>query len=148
MSLFSKKRRLGALTCLVIAAISVTLVVATAFAAILMIVGNTMVMSVRERTREIGVLKTLGFRGTTILAQILAESLLLAVVGAVLGLAAATGAVAAAARFIQGFGSNMHMTATVILGGLAWAVLLGLVTGAIPAWSGMRLQIAASLGRR
>jgi putative ABC transport system permease protein len=129
-------------------ALIITLVVATAFAAILMIVGNTMVMSVRERTREIGVLKTLGFRGTTILAQILAESLLLAVVGAVLGLAAATGAVAAAARFIQGFGSNMHMTAAVILGGLAWAILLGLVTGAIPAWSGMRLQIAASLGRR
>jgi putative ABC transport system permease protein len=129
-------------------ALIITLVVATAFAAILMIVGNTMVMSVRERTREIGVLKTLGFRSTTILAQILAESLLLAVVGAVLGLAAATGVVAAAARFIQGFGSNMHMTAAVILGGLAWAILLGLVTGAIPAWSGMRLQIAASLGRR
>jgi putative ABC transport system permease protein len=129
-------------------ALIITLVVATAFAAILMIVGNTMVMSVRERTREIGVLKTLGFRGTTILAQILAESLLLAVVGAVLGLAAATGAVAAAARFIQGFGSNMHMTAAVLLGGLAWAILLGLVTGAIPAWSGMRQQIAASLGRR
>jgi putative ABC transport system permease protein len=129
-------------------ALIISLVVATAFAAILMIVGNTMVMSVRERTREIGVLKTLGFRGSTILAQILAESLLLAVVGAVLGLAAATGAVAAAARFIQGFGSNMHMTAAVILGGLAWAILLGLVTGAIPAWSGMRLQIAASLGRR
>ena len=113
-----------------------------------MIVGNTMVMSVRERTREIGVLKTLGFRGSTILAQVLAESLLLAVVGAALGLAAATGAVSAAAKFIQGFCSNMHMTAAVVLSGLGWAVLLGLVTGAIPAWSGMRLRIAAALGRR
>ena len=129
-------------------ALIITLVVTTAFAAILMIVGNTMVMSVRERTREIGVLKTLGFRGTTILAHVLAESLLLAVVGAMLGLAAATVAVAVGARFIQGFGSNMHMSAAVIFGGLGWAILLGLVTGAIPAWSGMRLQIATALGRR
>jgi putative ABC transport system permease protein len=129
-------------------ALIITLVVATAFAAILMIVGNTMVMAVRERTREIGVLKTLGFRGSTILTQILAESLLLAVLGAALGLGAATLAVVAAGKLIQGFGSNMHMTAGVFLGGIGWAVLLGLVTGAVPAWSGMRLQIATALGRR
>jgi putative ABC transport system permease protein len=129
-------------------ALIVTLVVATAFAAILMIVGNTLVMSVRERTREIGVLKTLGFRGSTILSQILAESLLLAMLGALLGLGAAAGAVAIVGRNIVGFGDAMHMTAGVFLGGLGWAVLLGLVTGAIPAWSAMRLQIAVALGRR
>ena len=122
--------------------------VATAFAAILLIVGNTMMMAVRERTREIGVLKTLGFRSSTILRQILAESLLLAIVGALLGLALSTGAVSLAARTIAGFGSNMRMSAAVFLGGLGWAVLLGLATGAIPAWTGMRLQIAKGLGRR
>ena len=129
-------------------ALIITLVVATAFAAILMIVGNTMVMSVRERTREIGVLKTLGFRSSTILGQILAESLLLAVVGAVLGLGAADGVILVAGKFLQGFGSNLQMTAAVFFGGVGWAVLLGLVTGAVPAWSGMRLQIATALGRR
>ncbi len=129
-------------------ALIITLVVATAFAAILMIVGNTMVMSVRERTKEIGVLKTLGFRSSTILTQILAESLLLAVLGAALGLLVATGIVVATHEAMAGFGSNMHMSAKIILSGLAWAVLLGLVTGAVPAWSGMRLQIAAALGRR
>jgi len=129
-------------------ALIITLVIATAFAAILMIVGNTLVMSVRERTREIGVLKTLGFSGSTILAQILAESLLLALVGAVLGLAAASGAAVALGKLLSGFGSTMHMTTGVFLGGIGWAVLLGLVTGAIPAWSGMRLQIATALGRR
>jgi len=129
-------------------ALIITLVVATAFAAILMIVGNTMVMSVRERTREIGVLKTLGFRSSTILTQILAESLLLALVGAVLGLGAAAGVIALTGKFMQGFGSNMQMSAVVFLGGVGWAVLLGLVTGAVPAWSGMRLQIATALGRR
>jgi putative ABC transport system permease protein len=129
-------------------ALIITLVVATAFAAILMIVGNTMVMSVRERTREIGVLKTLGFRSSTILGQILAESLLLAIFGALLGLGAASGAIILAGKAIQGFGSNMNMNAVVFFGGIGWAVLLGLVTGAVPAWFGMRLQIATALGRR
>lgn len=129
-------------------ALIITLVVATAFAAILMIVGNTLVMSVRERTREIGVLKTLGFRGSTILGQVLAESLLLAILGALLGLLAATGVLAMTGRLIIGFGDSMHMTAGVFISGLGWAVLLGLVTGAIPAWSAMRLQIAVALGRR
>jgi putative ABC transport system permease protein len=128
-------------------ALIITLVVASAFAAILMIVGNTMMMSVRERTREIGVLKTLGFRSSTILLQILAESLLLAVVGAVAGLLVASGLVAAAGKAIEGLGSSMHMTAGVFAGGIGWAVLLGLVTGAIPAWSGMRLRIVNALGR-
>jgi putative ABC transport system permease protein len=129
-------------------ALIISLVVATAFAAILMIVGNTMVMSVRERMREIGVLKTLGFRGSTILSQILAESLLLALVGATLGLMAASGAIATMSQRMSGFVNGMHMTAGVFLGGIAWAVVLGIVTGAIPAWSGMRLQIATALGRR
>jgi putative ABC transport system permease protein len=129
-------------------ALIISLVIATAFAAILMIVGNTMVMAVRERTREIGVLKTLGFRGSTILAQILAESLLLALIGGTLGLLAAYALIAVKGRDLQGFANGIRMTASVFAGGLGWAILLGLVTGAIPAWSGMRLKIAAALGRR
>ena len=129
-------------------ALIISLVVATAFAAILMIVGNTMVMSVRERTREIGVLKTLGFRGATILAQILAESLLLALVGAVLGLLAATVIISASGQMLSGFANGIRMTEAIFVTGIGWAVVLGLATGIIPAWSGMRVQIATALGRR
>src|SRR5262249_14264059 len=59
----------------------ITLVVGAAFAAILMVVGNTMMMNVRERTREIGVLKTLGFSSARVTRMVLGESLLLSLIG-------------------------------------------------------------------
>src|SRR6516165_1223381 len=67
-------------------ALIVILVVGAAFATILMIVGNTMMMSVRERTREIGVLKALGFSGTRVLWLVLAESCVLALLGGLPGI--------------------------------------------------------------
>ncbi|MBV9428856.1 MAG: ABC transporter permease, partial [Bradyrhizobiaceae bacterium] len=67
-------------------ALIVVLVVGAAFVTILMIVGNTMALSVRERTREIGVLKTLGFSGGRILRLVLGESILLALIGGLPGL--------------------------------------------------------------
>ena len=67
-------------------ALIVELVVGAAFATILMIVGNSMIMAVRERTREIGVLKTLGFTGARMLRLVLGESVLLALLGGIPGL--------------------------------------------------------------
>src|SRR5262245_20917276 len=67
-------------------ALIVSLVVGAAFVTILMIVGNTMALSIRERTREIGVLKTLGFSGPRILRMVLGESVLLALIGGLPGL--------------------------------------------------------------
>lgn len=64
----------------------VNMVVGAAFVTLLMIVGNTMVFAVRERTFEIGVLKTLGFSGSWIMALILGETFFIFVVGAAIGL--------------------------------------------------------------
>ena len=79
-------------------ALIVFLVVGAAFVTILMIVGNTMALSIRERTREIGVLKTLGFSGPRILAMVLGESVLLALLGGIPGLAIAALIAIGAAR--------------------------------------------------
>ena len=128
-------------------ALIVALVVGAAFATILMIVGNTMVMSVRERTREIGVLKTLGFSGPRVLRLVLCESVLLALLGGLPGIALA--AVFAASmetsvgNFIPGFAVTPGIAATAV----ALMLGFGVATGLIPAVNAMRLKIATALGR-
>jgi putative ABC transport system permease protein len=129
-------------------ALIITLVVGAAFAAILLIVGNTMMMAIRERTREIGVLKALGFSSHSILWQVLAESLLLASVGGILGLAAASLVMAGAKASLASFVPGLHMPGSVFAMGLALVLLLGFATGIIPALTGMRLNTVTALGRR
>ena len=128
-------------------ALIVFLVVGAAFVTILMIVGNTMALSIRERTREIGVLKTLGFSGPRILTMVLGESVLLALLGGVPGLIlAALVTIALRASLVQ-IAPAFAVSPVIMLQGLALMIALGLITGAIPAVNAMRLQIATALGR-
>lgn len=128
-------------------ALIVTLVVGAAFATILMIVGNTMVMAVRERTREIGVLKSLGFPSLRILKLVLGESILLAIVGGVLGLGMAFLAIKVIGKIGGDFVRDLVMTPDILVTSVVLMLVLGLVTGAVPAISAMRLNIATALGR-
>jgi putative ABC transport system permease protein len=128
-------------------ALIVALVVGAAFVTILMIVGNTMALSVRERTREIGVLKTLGFPGPRILRMVLSESILLALIGGVPGLALAALFILAMRDSLVGLVPQMRLAPEVAFAGVALMVVLGLVTGLIPALNAMRLKIASALGR-
>jgi putative ABC transport system permease protein len=128
-------------------ALIVTLVVGAAFATILMIVGNTMVMAVRERTREIGVLKTLGFPDARILRLVLGESVLLALLGGLPGIALAAIFVAVIETSVGNFIPGFAVTPGIALTAVALMLGLGLATGLIPALSAMRLKIATALGR-
>ena len=125
----------------------VALVVGAAFATILMIVGNTMVMAVRERTREIGVLKTLGFSGGRILRLVLGESVLLALLGGMPGIAMAWLFAAAMETRVGNFIPGFAVTPGIALTAVALMLALGLATGLIPAINAMRLNIATALGR-
>ncbi len=69
----------------------VTLIIGAVFFTLLFLTGNTMMQSVRERIPEFGVLKTLGFSDMGVLALVFAESLLLCLIAAAIGLAAAAG---------------------------------------------------------
>jgi putative ABC transport system permease protein len=128
-------------------ALIVALVVGAAFATILMIVGNTMVMAVRERTREIGVLKTLGFPGGRILRLVLGESVLLALLGGLPGIALAALFAAAMETSVGNFVPGFAVTPGIALTAVALMIVFGLVTGLIPAINGSRLRIATALGR-
>jgi putative ABC transport system permease protein len=128
-------------------ALIVALVVGAAFATILMIVANTMVMAVRERTREIGVLKTLGFSGGRIVRLILGEAVLLAILGGLPGIALAALFAAAMETSVGNFIPGFAVTPGIALNAILLMLGFGLATGLIPAITGMRLKIATALGR-
>jgi putative ABC transport system permease protein len=128
-------------------ALIVFLVVGAAFVTILMIVGNTMALSIRERTREIGVLKTLGFSGARILRMVLGESVLLALLGGLPGLAIAALITLALRNSLANIAPAFAVSPDIAMEGLALMIALGLITGMIPALNAMRLKIATALGR-
>ena len=126
----------------------VTLVVGSSFAAILLIVGTTMALAVRERTKEVGVMKTLGFSSPRILRMVLGESLLLAFLGAGLGMLAGAGLLALLPQASGGMAPPISFAPSVIGWGAAVALGLGLFTGLAPALGAYRMRIVDAFGRR
>ncbi len=129
-------------------ALVVTLVVGSAFVAILLIVGTTMALAVRERTKEVGVMKTLGFSSARVLRMVLGESLLLSFMGAALGMLAAAGLLVLMASATGGQGPPISFAPSVLGWGALIALGLGLVTGLAPALGAYRMSIIDALGRR
>ncbi|MGH7136264.1 MAG: ABC transporter permease, partial [Pirellulales bacterium] len=101
---------------------------------------NTMVMSVFERVREIGLLRAVGWRRSRVMRMILCESLALALVGAALGSAVAIAGTRALSRMsLYARVVSGDVDPGVILQGVAIAVLVGLFGGLYPAWRAARL---------
>ena len=113
---------------------------------LLLVTGATMASAVRERVPELGVLKTVGFTDAAVLALVLAESVLLALVGGGLGLGLAK-------LFTLRGDPTGGMLPVFYLGGqrialgLALAVAVGLLAGAFPALGAMRLRIVDAMRR-
>jgi len=118
------------------------------FFTLLLLSGNTMMQAVRERTSEIAVLKTIGFSSRSVLAMVLAESILLLALGGILGLALATVVIPAVSAGSGGM-LNLPSVGAGSWGlGLALMALIGVLVGALPAWNAMRLNIVDALARR
>ncbi|MDE2150630.1 MAG: FtsX-like permease family protein [Gammaproteobacteria bacterium] len=111
------------------------------FFALLFLTGNTMMQSVRERIPELAVLKTLGFSDTGVLALVLAESALLCVLAAVVGLLLSLGFLPLFRSALQG----VELTPVAVLPGLAIAVVLALIVGTPPALRALRLDVVDAL---
>ena len=116
------------------------------FFTILLVTGNTMSQAVRERTGELGVLKAIGFTNRQVLALVLSESCLLAVLGGGIGLGLALLFVARGDP-TPGMLPLFSLPTGDLLTGAALSVALGLITGIFPALRAMRLQVADALRR-
>jgi putative ABC transport system permease protein len=119
-------------------------IVAAVLFTLLFLTGNTMMQSVRERTPELAILKTVGFSDRSVTMLVLIESVLLCVVAASLGLAAAAAVFpVTAALGIAGAALPIKVVGL----GLAIAVGLALASGLPPAWRAQRLVIVDALAR-
>jgi putative ABC transport system permease protein len=126
----------------------VTAIMGAVFFTLLLLTGNTMAQAVRERIPELAVLKTIGFTNRSLLWLVLAESILLIVIGGLLGLGLAAvmmpGVSAASGGAIQ----LPTVLAQTWLTGLALMVVIGVIVGLLPALRAMRLNIVDALAGR
>ena len=115
--------------------------------AIMLVSANTMAMSVRSRTREVAVLKTLGFTRGRVLSIFISESVALALAGGVLGILIAVPVIMAVTHRFIGLGIplNMRVGAPTALMSMAIALILGIVSGYVPAYRVSRLNIVDAL---
>ena len=121
-----------------------TIGVAVVFA-ILLVTANAMMMSARERTREVAVLKTVGFTDRTLFSLVMLEAAVIAVSGAVLGLGGAKLLYRLANFNAAGFLPGFDVTARTLLIGGAVALLLMIASGLVPALRAARLPVIQAL---
>lgn len=118
------------------------------FFTLLLLTGNTMAQAVRERTSELAVLKTIGFTSSSVLAMVLAESVLLVLIGGALGLGLAA-VIGPAVGTLSGGAVNLPPVGWQSwLLGLGLMTIIGLLVGALPAIRAMRLNIVDALAGR
>jgi putative ABC transport system permease protein len=117
------------------------------FFTMLLVTANSVAESVRERTNEIGVLKTLGFGGKSILTLVLLESLSLTFVGGLIGLGLAALLALVLGEMIKDYFPTFALTTGTVTTGIGLMLAFGLVTGLWPALAAMRLKIVDALRR-
>jgi putative ABC transport system permease protein len=114
--------------------------------ALLFVTGNTMMQSIRERTPELAVLKTYGFSNAAVAGLVIAESAVLCVLAALLGLAIA------AAAFPTAFESMgvapLPLERSTIVSGVGYALVLALASALAPLWRAQTMNLVDPLAGR
>jgi putative ABC transport system permease protein len=116
------------------------------FFTLLLVTGNTMAMSVRERTGELAVLKTVGFGDGFVVGLVLVETLIVAALGGFLGLLAVK-LWSLAGDPTGGMLPAFYIPTPGLVAGFAIALGVGLLAGLLPAWSAGRLKVVEALRR-
>jgi putative ABC transport system permease protein len=127
---------------LLLGSVALAVVLTTLFVA-----GNTMAMSVRERTTEIAVMRTLGFPAATIFGLVVGEGLLVSIVGGVVGAALSLLINGEALGLTGGFIPAFGVTKWNVVVGLGLSALIGVLAAVIPATMASRLKIVDALRR-
>jgi putative ABC transport system permease protein len=120
---------------------------AVVFFTLLLVTGNTMAISVRERTGELAVLKAIGFTDRSVLFFVLGEALLIALFGGLIGLALAVFAVPLIATALNGLLPPLVLSYTMLTLGLGFALIVGAASGLLPGIGAMRLRVVDALRR-
>ena len=117
------------------------------FFTLLLVTGNTMAISVRERTGELAVLKAIGFSGRAVMFFVLAESMVIALFGGLLGLGLAMLVIPVVGAGLRGLLPSLVVSASVLGTGLLFALLVGGASGLLPGIGALRLRVVDALRR-
>lgn len=117
------------------------------FFTLLLVTGNTMAISVRERTGELAVLKAIGFTDASALFFVLFESLLIALIGGLLGLGLALLLIPGISKGLAGLLPPLLLSPALLSLGLGFAVVVGIVSGLLPGIGAMRLRVVDAFRR-
>jgi putative ABC transport system permease protein len=117
------------------------------FFTLLLVTGNTMAISVRERTSELGVLKAIGYSDRAVLFFVLAESLVIALIGGLVGLGLALLAVPLLGAKLNGLLPALVLSPAILSLGLGVALMVGAVSGLLPGIGAMRMRVVNALRR-
>jgi len=113
---------------------------------ILLVSANTMAMSIRERTREVALLKTLGFTRQTILSLFVSEAVTLALIGGILGSMAGMVLGGGAAKAMGGFfGDALRVQPATLLAAWGVAALVGFLSAIVPSYHASKIGIVEGL---
>lgn len=126
----------------------VTAIMGAVFFTLLLLTGNTMAQAVRERIPELATLKTLGFSDATVLVLVMVESVLLVVIGGLVGLGLASAIMPGVSAASGGVIALPTVPAQTWLIGLGLMIGIGIVVGVLPALRAQRLKIVDALAGR
>lgn len=126
----------------------VTAIMGAVFFTLLLLTGNTMAQAVRERIPELATLKTLGFQDRTVLMLVMIESVLLIVLGGLIGMGLAAAVMPILGKASGGMLPGGGVPAQTWLIGLGLMVVIGVVVGVLPALRARRLKIVDALAGR
>ena len=123
-------------------------IVGAVFFMLLFVTGNTMLQSIRERVPEFAVLKTSGFTDNAVLWLVIAESVLLCLMAALVGLVLAKVAIPITKPAIEDYVTLLQTSWADTLRGFGLALVVALISSLYPAWQVRRLSIVTALSRR